>query len=134
MVSAPIRWIGALIWIAAASAIVVLLMFVAFHRCLESIEADSPELLPLPDPPLCFLERLGFDADEMRSAVFPPRDQPRLFEHFHMLGCSGEGHREGFGQLADRFLAERKIRKHPAPRRIRQRSERRIESIFNHMV
>ena len=61
-------------------------------------------------------------------------DQARLFEHFHVLRCAGEGHAKRLAKFADRFLAEREARKHSAPGRVGKRPKRRIESIFNHVV
>src|SRR6185437_1462410 len=134
MASGAMRSIGAVTGIAAASAIVFLLVFVTFDQGLEPIEAGGPELLPLPKPPLGFLERLRFDADEVCAALLAPRDKARLLEHLHVLGSAGERHREGLGKLADRFFTQREAGEHSAPRRIRQRAERRIESILNHKV
>ncbi len=70
----------------------------------------------------------------MRPTGLPPRQQPRLFEHFHMLGRAGEAHREGPGELADRFFAECQVGEHPAPGRVSQRAENGVESLFNHAV
>src|SRR5437868_5211299 len=99
----------------AASAILLLLVGVAFDERLEPVEADVPELFPLPQPAFGFFERAGFDPDKVGSAALAPLNQPRVFEHFHMLRRAGEAHRERFGELADRFLAEREVCQNSAP-------------------
>jgi hypothetical protein len=105
-----------------------------FDEGLEAIEAGVPEFLPLPQPPLRFFERSGFQRADLLAAVAATLDQPRALQHLHMLGSAGERHSERFTQLADRFLAERQVGKHSPPGRIGQRMESRVESIFNHMV
>jgi hypothetical protein len=61
-------------------------------------------------------------------------DQTSVFEDLHMLGRASEGHRERLGQFTNGLRAKRQIGQHPAPGRIRQRVECRIESILNHVV
>jgi hypothetical protein len=51
-----------------------------------------------------------------------------------VLGGAGEAHREGLTQLANGFIAEGETREHPSPRRIGERMEDCIESLFNHVV
>ena len=81
-----------------------------------------------------FLERAGFEADDVRPPLLAPRDEAGILQHLHVLRGAGEAHVEGARKLADRFRAEREAGEHSAPRRIGQRMERRVESIFNHVV
>jgi len=46
-----------------------------FDEGLEAIEAGVPEFLPLPQPPLGFLERFGFEAAQVRAAMLAARDE-----------------------------------------------------------
>src|SRR5581483_7894330 len=73
----------------------ILLLLVLLDQRFEAVEAHRPELLPLAEPPLGFLERLGFDPDEVGPALPAAGNQSRILEHLHVLGCAGKAHREG---------------------------------------
>src|SRR4051812_42697967 len=134
MVSGATRSIGARICAVASAMVLLLLFLVALNDRLEPVEPDGPEFLPLVEPALGLGERPGLKAAEVRPADLLARNQPGGFEHFHMLRSAGEAHRKRLGKRADRSLAERQLREHPAPRRIGERVEDNIESILNHVV
>src|SRR5438270_13667424 len=113
MVSGATRSIGVVA--AIASAIVFLLLLVLFDQCFEPVESGGPELLPLPEPFLGFLEPFGLECADLLAARFPPLDKAGAFEHLHVLGCAGEGHVERLAKLADRLLAERPAGRPPGP-------------------
>jgi hypothetical protein len=131
MVSGAIRATEA--WAKAVTTSLILLL-VAFDHRPEPVETDGPEFFPLPQPLLRLRERLGPQAANVLPARLSAFDQTRAFKHFHVLRSAGERHRERFAQLAHRFLAERQVCQHSAPRRIRQSVEGDVESIFNHVV
>src|SRR5690348_7657550 len=80
--------------IVAASFICVLLLLVAFDQRLEAVEAAGPVFLPLTEPAFGFGERLGNEADEMRTADLAARQKAGILQHLHVLGCTRERHVE----------------------------------------
>ena len=63
--------------------------------------------------------------------------EPSVLEGSQVLGEAGQGHFEGFGQIADRPVPRAQRRQDPAPGRVGQGREHRVEvglAIQNHMV
>ena len=110
------------------------LMPFPFDQRLELVEASGPELLPLPQPAFRFLQRLGLQRANLPAPRLLAFDEPRALQHLHVLRSAREGHREGLAKLAHRFVAEGEAGEHPAPGRIGQCPEGRVESLFNHVV
>src|SRR5690348_18489761 len=87
--------------IVAASAILLLLLLVAFDERLEAVEAGGPEFLPLPEPAFGFGQRSGIEGYEVGAADLAAGQQPGVLQHLHMLRSAGERHLERLGQLAE---------------------------------
>src|SRR4249919_2479079 len=89
MAPGPMRWIGVRI-AAWTSVIWNLLLLVALDECLELIETNGPEPLPLPEPAIGIAERLSLERAQMRSADLAARNQAGIHEDFHVLRRAGE--------------------------------------------
>ena len=113
--------------------VILICAFLRLDERVQPIKARRPHLFPLPQPAIRFGERFGVQAAQLHPPDLAARDQTGAFQHLHMLGGTGEAHRERLRQFADRLFAEREIGEHAPPSRVGEGVECGIES-FNHVV
>jgi len=103
----------------------------------QCAEARVPQLLISLDPRRRFLEAARADPAVAYAADLLGGDEPRPFQHAHVLLHAGERHVEPVGEVRDRGFRTAELLEHAAPGRVRQRREHGIEvglRILNHMV
>jgi hypothetical protein len=84
-----------------------------------------------------FRKRLGAERTDLPAARLSPADESSIFKHLYVLGGPGEADVERLAELTDGPFTKCEVRKHPAPRGIRESLENRVEPgriTFNHMV
>jgi len=103
----------------------------------EGIEAQRPEALIKRQPTIGLGERAGLELAAVRATLNGAAEQPRPFQHLHVLGRRRKGHVEGLGQFAHGAHAARELPQHRASGGIAQRGKHAIERqglLFNHLV
>ena len=98
----------------------------------QALEVALPELAVALQPFGGFRERLGLEPARPSLRVAAARDQAGALQHLEVLGDRGLAHRERLGQLRHGRLTRREPGEDRPPGRIRERRERRVETIVHH--
>src|SRR5690349_213737 len=110
--------------------------FGALEKGPEPVQPGFQHLLILFDPRRLILQTARAQLAGPYSALFRSRDEPRPFQHLHVLLDPRQGHVECQGELGDRDVPLAQALENPPTGRVGDRSESSIEScrILNHMV
>src|SRR5690606_26432297 len=104
---------------------------------LQLIQTTAPEALVKSQPFMGAGQRTRYEAAEMRAPAHVAADQASAFQRLDVLGGCGKRDGEGFGKLAHRALAIRKLAQHAPPRRIAEGVENGVQfgrKKLNHVV